>query len=162
MKLTRILAAAALATAAFASVSPSAFAQPAGAVQTVGPLTRDIGAAITFAATVPSTVNSPDKSGFNVSRIVCAMRQTSQVGSTSTTFAIQGKDAASGTYYTLLTSAAYTTASLNNTSPIALGAGLTDSANVRIAMPVPATWRVQAVITGGTQVGAGTIGCSVQ
>lgn len=161
MKLARVLIGAALAVAAFVSVP--AFAQPAGAVQSVAPLSRDLPSAlITFASTVPSTVNSADQTGYNVSRIICVMRQTSQVGSTSTTFAIQGKDKPSGQYYALVTSAAYATASLNGVSPIALGAGLTDSANVRVAMPVPAIWRVSATVTGGTAVGIGTIGCTVQ
>lgn len=163
MKLTRLFAAAALAAAALACVAPSVQAQSAGAVQSVAPMTRDLPSAlVTFAGTVPSTVNSADQAGFNVSRIICVMRQTSQNGSTSTTFAIQGKDKASAAYYTILTSGAYTTANLNGVSPIAIGAGLTDTANVKAGYAIPAFWRVTTTITGGTSVGAGTIGCSVQ
>lgn len=159
MKMTRFLVVAALAVAAFASVAPSSYAQPAGALQAVNPLTRDLPVLSTFTAAGAGTVNSADQSGYNVSRITCVFRVASQSGTPSTVVTIQGKDSISGQYYTLLAGAAVTTVSVN---PYFVGAGVVSTANVSAGLPLPRFWRTSAVTGGGTPSITGTIGCSVQ
>lgn len=157
MKLTRLLVAASFAAAALAS-APS-FAQPAGAMQAVSPLTRDLPVLSTFTAAGAGTVNSADQSGYNVSRITCVFRVASQSGTPSTVVTIQGKDSISGQYYTLLAGAAVTTVSVN---PYFVGAGVVSTANVSAGLPLPRFWRTSATTGGGTPSITGTIGCSVQ
>lgn len=138
-----------------------AFAQPSGAVQSIAPLTRDLGALSTFTAHATGTVNTSDQNGYNVSRIVCVYSQTTSVAVPATTFSIQNKDAASGAYYTLVTSPSLGAAAV--TVPIAAGAGIVSGANVSASFPIAKTWRVQTVIAGNTTATVtGTVGCSVQ
>lgn len=159
MKITRILSA--LCAAAVLSVGAGfAIAQPSGQVQSINPLTRDLGSLRTMTAQGAATVTTADQNGFNVSRVICVFRQSTNVGTPSTTFSIQNKDAASGQYYSILTSAAVTTGV--STNFIAAGAGIVDSANVRASVPIAKTWRVSATIAGATASVTGTIGCSVQ
>ena len=61
------------------------------------------------------------------------------VGTGSVTLTIQGKDAASGKYYTLLAGAAVTT---NVTNVYTVYPGLTAAANVTASDVLPHTWRV--------------------
>lgn len=136
-------------------------AQSSGQLQVVGPLTRDLGAIRTFTAQGAATVTSSDQNGFNVSRVTCVFNQASHTGSPSTTFSIQNKDAASGGYVTLITSAAITA----DTTPGAIhaGAGVATTANIGAGVPIAKTWRVSATVGGSaTPVVTGTIGCSVQ
>lgn len=154
-----------IAIAALALVSFSSFAQSSGAIQVIAPMTRDPGALITHTAqSVTGTYSSADQSGFNVSRIVCTFNQSSWTGNPSTTFLIQNKDAASGQYYTLVTSAAITSAtSLNSPQYITAGPGAATTSNVSVNVPVARTWRVRTVLAGdSTPVVWGTVGCSVQ
>jgi len=145
---------------AFSAFSPQlAQAQSSGSVQAQNPLTRDIGAILTFATQVAATVNSADQSGFNVSRVTCVLNQSAEVGTMSTTFKIQNKDAASGTYYDLITSAATTVNATPNA--VTAGAGVATTTNVSANLPIARTWRVQAIVTGTTSM-SGTIGCSLQ
>lgn len=155
-----------LCSAIFAALALAlAFAQPAypqasGSVQAITPMTRDLGALRTLTAQGPATVTTSDQNGLNVSRVVCVWRQSTGTVSSSTTFKIQNKDAASGQYYDVITSASIPVGTATNF--ISAGAGLTDSANVRIAMPIAKTWRVSLTVTGSTAVVSGTVGCSVQ
>lgn len=140
----------------------AASAQPAAAVQVVGPLTRDLSTLNTFTARTATTVNSADQNGYNVSRVICAFNQSSYTGAPSTTFSIQNKDAASGSYYTLVTSAAIAT---STTTPVflAAGAGVTTTANVGAGYPIAKAWRVTTTVAGtSTPMVWGTVGCSVQ
>ena len=59
----------------------------------------------------------------------------------SVVFAIEGKDATSGKYYTILTAAAMTTVT---TKILRVGPGLTASANLIVNDLLPRTWRVTA------------------
>jgi hypothetical protein len=77
---------------------------------------------------------------------------------TSVVINIQGKDAASGKYYTLLSSAAITTAI---TTVLTLYPGAPSTANVSSPQVLPRTWRVQAVVTGGGSAATATVGASV-
>src|SRR5258708_481056 len=145
---------------ASALISPirEAIGQAAGQVQMIAPLTREIGAIVTLTAQGAGTVNSLDQSGFNVTRIICVFRESVSGGTPSSTFAIQNKDAASGQYYTLLTSAAITTNSVN---PISVGADLPNVANVSQGLPIARTWRVTTTVGGPPPAVTATIGCSL-
>lgn len=149
---------AAVAIAALAAVAGPSFAQPAGSFQAITPLTRSLGSIRALTGAVAGTYNSADQSGYNVARVTCVLNHASKVGTPSNTWEIQGKDAASGLYYTLIGSAATTNTATAN--PLSVGSGVTTTANASAGLPVPATWRVQSVITGTTSF-TGTIGCSV-
>jgi hypothetical protein len=95
---------------------------------------------------------------------MCTFNQTASSGTPSTTFSIQGYDAASNTYQSLVTSAAITT----NNTPTKL---VVYPGSVATAVPtgmviaglhLPRFWRVQQVIagTGGPAI-TGTIGCDL-
>lgn len=141
-------------------VGMQAIAQsPSGSVQAIAPLTRDLGSIKTLTAVTPSTVVSTDQTGYNVSRIVCVMAISTKVGSSTATFTIQNKDAASGRYYDLVTSGTVTSAS--TATAISAGGGVTTTANVGAGIPIAKTWRVSTTISTATSL-TGTIGCSVQ
>jgi hypothetical protein len=70
---------------------------------------------------------------------------TARAGSASTVFTFQGLDQVSGKYYTLLASAAVTTAA---TTQYNIGLGSTVTANVSANVPAPVAFRVLA--THGT------------
>ncbi len=59
---------------------------------------------------------------------------------------IQGKDIASGTYYTIASTAAIIAAAF---STLTVYPGITVAANVALSAILPRTWRVQAVVTAG-------------
>lgn len=141
------------------SIAAPVSAQPSAAVQAQTPMTRDLGAIQTFNAATAGTYDSADQSGFNVSRVTCVLNQSAEVGSMSTVFKIQNKDAASGQYYDLITSAATTA---NNTpNAITAGAGITTETNIAKNLPLARTWRTTATLVGTTSM-SGTIGCTVQ
>lgn len=133
--------------------------QAAGQVQVVGPLTRDNGAIQTLTAQGAATLNSADQSGFNVTRVICVFRQSATGGTPSTTFSIQNKDAASGQYYSIITSAAITANSVNF---ITAGGDVTTTTNVGAGVPIARTWRTSTTVGGTTPAVTATIGCSVQ
>lgn len=154
--LTHLIAA--LALTALASFTQ---AQPGGAIQSITPLTRDLGVLRTLSAQVTGTVTSADQTGYNVSRVVCLFNQTTTAAVPATTFAIQNKDAASGQYYTLISSAAIATAA--QTVFLGAGAGVPSTTSVSSGLPIARTWRVSATVGGNTtSTVTGTIGCSVQ
>jgi hypothetical protein len=158
--LVLILGAFALTVAWFSGIQP-AVAQSAGQVNVVAPLTRDIGAQITLAAEGSKTKNSVDESGFNVTRVVCVYNQTAHAGGTpSTVMNLQNKDAASGSYYTVVSTAAIT--GDTTPTPLAMGGDITTASNLAAGFPVARTWRVQIVVGGTGTVTTGTVGCSIQ
>lgn len=155
-KLTAFLFAAVLAAFALPALPQG---QPQ-AVQVYAPLTRPL-TAITMTAQHAATVNSATQNGYNTSRVVCVFNQASHTGSPSSTFSIQNRDIASGSWYSLITSAAITA----DTTPtvIAAGAGLPVTSNVSSPLPIASSWRVTLTVAGSaTPVVTGTIGCSVQ
>lgn len=160
----KLFKSATFALALLLSFSVTALAQvgASGTVNAVQPLTRDVGAIQTFTNQVAATVTSADQSGFGVSRVICVYRQASFTGTPSVTFAIQNKDAASGQYYTLITSGAV--AAFVAVSPISAGAGVATTANIGAGVPVARTWRTSVTFAGSSTpiIVAGTVGCSVQ
>lgn len=141
------------------ALAAPAFSQPSGQVQSISPLTRDTGSIKTLTAQGAATVTTADQNGFNVSRVVCVFRQSTHTGTPATTFKIQNKDAASGQYYDLVTSANISGVSVNFLSA---GAGLPTTTNVSTGVPIAKTWRVSATVGGTTPAVTATIGCSVQ
>lgn len=114
---------------------------------------------LTLTAQGPATVNSADQANCTGSRAVVVVDFT--VATTaSVVVTIQGKDTASGKYYTLLTSAALTSAA---TTVLVVSPGSTAAANVDVLYPLPSIWRVSVVVSnnGGTAALTGTIGASV-
>lgn len=139
---------------------PSANAQVSG-VLSVYPINRDIGAVLTMTAQGAATVTSSDLSGAAANRVVCVYNQTAHGGTPSSTFSIQNKDAASGAYYTVLTSAAITADS--TPTPLHVGAGVVTTANVGAGVVLARTWRISLTVGGSaTPTVTGTIGCNVQ
>jgi hypothetical protein len=144
-----------------------AHAQAAANINSVTPLTRDLGAILTVASKGAGAYNSVDQTGFNVSTIVCLYNQTAGTGTTSNYISLQNKDAASGTYYGIATAGPMTTAT--GSQFVAMGKDLTSSTGTLsagynvISIPVARTWRVQGVVSGSaTPQATFTVGCSVQ
>lgn len=146
---------------ALALFGAAAVAQPSGQIQSIEPLTRDLGSLRTMTAQGAGTVTTADQNGFNVSRVICVYRQSTFSGGPSTTFTIQNKDAASGQYYSLVTSAAVTSGA--STNILVAGAGVATTASISANLPIAKTWRLSATVGGTTTpTVTGTIGCSVQ
>jgi hypothetical protein len=79
------------------------------------------------------------------------------VTSASVVVTIEGKDAASGTYYAILASAALASAGF---TALTIYPGVVVSATQANAV-LPATYRVSVTITGGSAAVTGTIGASL-
>lgn len=110
---------------------------------------------VTLSAAGASTVNGADQTNYNGRGAQIVVDITVATAMTLT-INIQGKDAISGKYYTILSSAAFATVSTNQ---LTVYPGSAVTANVSIPMPLPRIWRIQAVVTG-TSVTA-TVGASV-
>lgn len=80
------------------------------------------------------------------------------VTTATVTVTIQGKDIASGKYYTLLASAGLTTAA---TTLLVVYPGAAVTSNVSANGPIPKTFRLSVVIVGGAAAVTGTIGASI-
>lgn len=118
----------------------------------------DTGALLTFTA-ASTGANSADQSNPGGDGLKLVIDITAITGTTPTlTVTIQGKDTASGKYYTILASAALSSVS---TTVLTVFPGITASANVAANDILPRTWRVSAVIGGTTPAVTATIGASV-
>lgn len=95
------------------------------------------GTAIASAART-ATNNSADIINYN-GRALIAVLNVTVAGTGSVTLSIQGKDPVSAAYYTILAGAAVTTVSTN---VYVVGLGITETANVDVAFPLPRTFRV--------------------
>jgi len=102
-----------------------------------GARTQDLGAVITAAAAT-TTQTGPDMSN-GAFRGIKAVLDMTTVGTGSVTLTIQGKDAASGKYYTLLAGAAVTT---NSTNVYTVFPGAPATANVSANDQLPKTFRI--------------------
>lgn len=149
----------ALVALALAVVATLAQGQASSTVYALDPA-RDIGNIRTLAAQGAATVVSADQVNSGYSHAICVLNQTASSGSPSTTFSIQNKDAASGNYYSLITSAAITT---GTTTAIAAGPGVATVANGGSSFPLASKWRVSVTVGGSsTPTLTGTVGCSLQ
>jgi hypothetical protein len=115
----------------------------------------DTGALITAAGATTSQTGT-DQVNYN-GRCVVVVLDMTVVGTGSVTLTIQGKDTASGKYYTLLAGVAVTT---NSTNVYEVCPGVTVAANAATSRALPRTWRV---ITTANNANAATytVGASV-
>jgi hypothetical protein len=117
--------------------------------------TSDTGALIT-ATGATTTQTSADQTN-NTGRGVKVVLDMTAVGTGSVTLTIQGKDTASGKYYTLLAGAAVTT---NTTNVYTVYPGAPATANVSANDVLPRTWRV-LVTANNVNPASYTVGASV-
>lgn len=89
------------------------------------------------ATTASADINNPDSVG-----VMVFLDLTAFTTAASLTLSIQAKDPASGKYVTLLTGAVVSTVS---TVVYTVHPAVTETANVDVAAPLPATWRVNVV-----------------
>ena len=103
-----------------------------------------------------TTQTGVDQSNAN-GRGVKVVLDTTVIGTGSATVTIQGKDIASGKYYTLLAGAAVTT---NTTTVYTVYPGVAASANVAASDILPRTWRAIAT-ANNANAATYTVGASV-
>lgn len=119
----------------------------------------DTAALVTLTAAGAGTTNSADQTNYNGRCVIVVADITVAGGTIAVTVAVQGKDAASGKYYSILTSASLIT---TGTTPLTVCPGNTVTTNVSAASPLPRTWRVQVVSGAGvTPAVTMTVGASV-
>jgi hypothetical protein len=94
-----------------------------------------------------ATNNSGDLLNANARGVEVIVDVTAAPGVDTVTFTIQGKDATSGKYYTLLASAAV---SAVGTTVLRVYPGTTAAANLVANLPVPRVWRVLATHSAAT------------
>ena len=103
--------------------------------------------------------NSADQISHEAHGIVLVVNITAITGTSPTlTVTIQGKDAASGQYYTILASTALTT---TGTTVLRVFPALTASANATANDVLPPTWRVLYAIGGTTPAVTATVGANL-
>jgi hypothetical protein len=103
-----------------------------------------------------ATVVSADQSNCKARGLIVVVDLTT-VTTATVTVTIQGKDYASGAYYTLLAGAALTTTGVvvMTVYPGSVAASNTDSQS-----PLPRTWRVSIGVVGASAAVTGTVGAS--
>lgn len=113
-------------------------------------------AALINAAGATTSQTGADQTNYNGRGLQVVLDMT-VVGTGSVTLTIQGKDAASGKYYTLLAGAAVVT---NSTNLYTVYPGAPTTANASASLPLPRVWRV---ITTANNANATTytVGASV-
>lgn len=104
-------------------------------------------------------VSSADQEEFGGKGLHLVIDVTGITGTTPTlTVTIEGKDATSGKYYTILSSAALTAA---GTTVLRVYPGLVAAANLTANDVLPRVWRVSTTIAGTTPAVTATIGASL-
>lgn len=116
----------------------------------------DTAALITLAAQAAGTVVSADQVNNSARGVQVGVNLT--VATTVTvTVKIQGKDAASGQYYDILTSVGIVAAGFTN---LTVYPGAAATVNVSSPQPLPHIWRVSVGIVGASAAVTGTVGAS--
>jgi hypothetical protein len=113
-------------------------------------------AALINAVGATTTQTSADQTNPNSMGLIAVLNMAT-VGTGSVTLTIQGKDVASGQYYTLLTGLAVTTNSVN---VYTVYPGAPVVANVSTGLPLPHIWRV-SVNANNANATTYTVGASV-
>lgn len=114
---------------------------------------------VTLTAAGAGTTNSADLQNPYGRGTVLGINITAKSGTIAVVVNVQGKDFASGQYYTIASSASLTAAGFTT---LTVYPGATTTANVAVSAPLPATWRVQVVSgTGSTPSVTMTVGASV-
>lgn len=104
-------------------------------------------------------VNGADQNNISGKGLKLVIDITAITGTGPTlTVTLQGKDVASGKYYTILASAAL---AATGTTVLTVHPGLTAAANVVANDILPKTWRVISAIGGTTPAVTATIGASI-
>lgn len=116
------------------------------------------GALQTHAAAGAGTTQSADQTNYNARGLHLVIDITAVGGTPTLTVTIEGKDPTSGKYYTLLASAALSSAA---TTVLRVYPALTASANLTASDILPRVWRVKSVIAGTTPSITATIAASV-
>jgi hypothetical protein len=106
------------------------------------------------AAASGTTVNSAAYQNPNGHGVILGINTTVDAGSYVVN--CQGQDVASGVWYTIASTAAIVSAVFQT---LTVYPAVTAAANVAINLPLPKTWRIQAVVTTGPITA--TIGASV-
>lgn len=117
----------------------------------------DTGTVVTLTAAGAGTTNSADIVGIG-SGLHLVIDITVAGGTPTLTVTIQGKDTASGKYYTILQSAALAAVA---TTVLRVYPALTAAANLVANDILPRTWRVTALVGGVTPAVTATIGASM-
>lgn len=121
--------------------------------------TNTAAALITLAAQGVGTVTSSDQTNNYGCGVQVGVNITVLTGTSPTvTVTVEGKDTVSGTYYTLLASAAIAATGF---TLLTVYPGAPTTANVSSPQVLPKTWRVKAVVAGTTPAATATIGASV-
>lgn len=124
-----------------------------------GESAHDKPALLNLTAQGAGTVASADQANVNSRGVQVGINVTALTGTTPTvTVTVQGRDAASGTYYTLLASAAI---SATGFTLLTVYPGLTAAANSVASQVLPATWRVIATVAGTAPAATLTVGASM-
>jgi hypothetical protein len=115
--------------------------------------------ALKLTAQAAATVTSADQDNCMGRGVVVVVDLTVMTAAT-VTVTVQGKDLASGKYYTLLAGAAATS---TGTTVLVIYPGSTAATNTDANLPLPRTWRASVVVANnsGTAAVTGTIGVSV-
>jgi hypothetical protein len=123
------------------------------------PLQSGLAPVITLTGVGAGTFNSSDLPNSGGNGVILGINISAKTGTIAVTVAIQGKDIASGQYYSICTSASLTSAAFSTLSTYP---AQTTQANIACAVPLPATWRVQVVSSvGASPVITMTVGASV-
>lgn len=118
----------------------------------------DAGTLVTHSAAAAG-VNGADQTNAVGRGVHVVVDITAITGTSPTlTVTIEGKDAASGKYYTLLASAALAAV---GTTLLTVYPGVTAAANASASQVLPRTWRVRTAIGGTTPAVTATVGASV-
>lgn len=125
----------------------------------IAPGNMDTLALITHAAAAAG-VSSPDQINAYYRGLQIGVNITAGTGTAPTLQAIlEGKDAASGTYYPLLASVAI--AAVAGFTLLSFYPGLAATANVTANQALPRVWRVRTIIGGVAPAVTATIGASL-
>lgn len=120
---------------------------------------HDKAALLALVAQGVGTVSGGDQANINGRGVQVGIDITALTGTGPTvTVTIQGKDAASGKYYTLLQSAAIAATGF---TLLTLYPGAPSAANASSPQVLPATWRVIAAVAGTGPAATATVGASV-
>jgi hypothetical protein len=115
----------------------------------------DTAALQTLVAQAAGTVTSADQTNYNGRGVKLGINTTATTG--TITVSIQGKDAASGVYYTIATGTAIAAPGFTT---LTVYPGITTAANADVSDILPRTWRTSVTVGAGGGASA-TVGASV-
>ena len=130
-----------------------------GRVLTASGENANTAALITLTSAGVGTTNGSDQTNTANRGVLVGVNITALTGTAPTvTVTIQGKDAASGVYYTLLASAAIVSTGF---TLLTIYPGATAATNTVADKSLPMTWRVIAAVAGTSPAATATVGACV-